>query len=313
MASVWSGFLSFGLVTLPVRLHTGARGQRVSFHWLHDQDQQRLNQQMICPADNQPVPSEHRVRGYEYAKDSYLILTDAEIRAAAPPTQKHLEIVQFCAAAAVDPAWFETSYYLIPEPAGLRAHALLLRAMQQSQTVALAQLAMHQREYLALVRPAEIAPPRDESGNGSLRQGLLLHTLFYADELHLASEFGSAAASLPADPPAAEMELARQLIAGLLGPFQPEKFHDRYRANLEALIEARREHQAPPHPPGAPHLAPVVDIMQALKRSLEASKPSAARATAPSATSPSVRPVKTQSASRPAGKKPARSSRRKAA
>ncbi len=155
---------------------------------------------MICPADNQLVPSEHRVRGYEYAKGSYLILTEAEIRAAAPPTQKHLKIVQFCAAAAVDPAWFETSYYLVPEPAGLRAHALLLRAMQQSQTVALAQFAMHQRESLALVRPAEITPPYSEAGDGSPLHGLLLHTLFYADELHLAGEFGSVSTAPPAEP-----------------------------------------------------------------------------------------------------------------
>lgn len=274
MAVVWSGYLTFGLVTLPVRLFSGARGERVSFHLLHARDRVRLKQQMICPEDGAVVPRNESLRGYEYAKGEYVTVTEEEIRQAAPATQKQMEIVAFCRQAEMDPLWFETSYYLLPEAAGRRPYGLLQQAMEKSGFIALAKVAMHNREYLAALRPTHLAGVPDISGH---RAGLLLHTLFYADEVRVAAGFGETegegtAASEP------ELRLAQQLIQGLAQPFDPRQFHDAYRQRLEALVAAKLEGRPAAPAEKAPRLAPVVDLMEALKRSLAQSSAAAAKA-----------------------------------
>ncbi len=264
MAVVWSGYLAFGLVTLPVRLFSGARGERVSFHLLHATDQVRLKQQMVCPRDGAVVPRNESLRGYEYAKGEYVTLTEEEIRQAAPATQRQMEILAFCRAGEVDPLWFETSYYVLPEPAGRHPYRLLLQAMEQSSFVALAKLSMHNREYTAVLRPTHLAGVAD----AGQRVGLLLHTLYYADEVRVAEGFGEAEGEGTAVSEA-ELNLAEQLVTGLAQPFDPRQFHDAYRERLEAMVAAKLEGQ--PATPAAkkPKLAPVVDLMEALKRSLE--------------------------------------------
>lgn len=265
MAGVWSGYLTFGLVTMPVRLFSGARGERVSFHMLHDADHVRLKQQMVCPADGQVVSRNQTVRGYEFAKGEYVIIGEEELRQAAPQTQKQMSILSLCRAEEVDPLWFESSYYLVPEPAGRKAYALLRQALEENGWVALAQLSMHQREYLSLLRPSHLAGvPADEGGDKE-RTGLLLHTLYYDDELRVAGNFGATAGVQTAE---AELRLARQLLEGMLQPFNPKQFEDRYRKNLEALVEAKVEGRTPAKPEQAAPRAPVVDLMEALKRSL---------------------------------------------
>lgn len=273
MASVWSGFLTFGLVTLPVRLFSGARGERISFHMLHDKDHARLKQQMLCSLDGEVVERKDTVRGYEYAKGEYVVIPEEEIKAAAPPTERQLEILEFCRADEIDPVWFESSYYLMPEAAGQRPYALLLQAMRDADRWAVAQLSMHNREYLSLVRPSALAGVPD-GHPGRNRWGLLLHTLFYLDEIRVADGFGSIAA----DPKPAELKLAAQLIEGLTQPFDPTRFEDHYRKNLEQLVAAALEGQpAPKHAP-ARRLQPVADLMQSLKASLEQqAKPPAAK------------------------------------
>lgn len=273
MASVWSGFLTFGLVTLPVRLFSGARGERISFHMLHDKDHARLKQQMICSLDGEVVERKDTVRGYEYAKGEYVVIPEDEIKAAAPPTERQLEILEFCRADEIDPVWFESSYYLMPEPAGQRPYALLLEAMRAADRWAVAQLSMHNREYLSLVRPSALAGVPD-GHPGRNRWGLLLHTLFYLDEIRVADGFGSIAA----EPKPAELKLAGQLIEGLTQPFDPTRFEDHYRKNLEQLVAAALEGQPAPKRAPARRLEPVADLMQSLKASLEQqSKPAAAK------------------------------------
>jgi DNA end-binding protein Ku len=264
MAGVWSGYLTFGLVTLPVRLFSGARGERVSFHMLHAADHARLKQQMVCSRDGQVVERKDTVRGYEYAKDEYVVIPEEEIKAAAPHTQRQLEIIEFCRADEIDPLWLESSYYLMPEPAGRRPYALLLEAMRQSGYWAVAQLSMHNREYLSLVRPSGLAG-LPSSHPGHRRQGLLLHTLFYLDELRVAEGFGQ----IETEPQAPELKLAVQLIEGLAKPFDPTRFEDHYRKNLEQVVAAALEGKPAPARPAAPRLAPVADLMQSLKASLE--------------------------------------------
>lgn len=283
MAGVWSGYLTFGLVTLPVRLFSGARGERVSFHMLHASDHARLKQQMVCSRDGEVVERKDTVRGYEYAKGEYVVIPEEEIKAAAPHTQRQLEILEFCRAEEIDPLWLESSYYLMPEPAGRRPYGLLLEAMRQSGTWAVAQLSMHNREYLSLVRPSGLAGmPASYPGHG--RQGLLLHTLFYLDELRVADGFGQ----IETEPQAPELKLAVQLIEGLSKPFDPTRFEDHYRKNLEQVVAAALEGRPAPKRAAAPRLAPVADLMQSLKASLEqqgatAAKPPAGRGKKPTA------------------------------
>ncbi|MHB8735815.1 MAG: non-homologous end joining protein Ku [Terriglobales bacterium] len=261
MAGVWSGYLTFGLVTLPVRLYSGARGERISFHQLHAKDQVRLKQQMICPADHQVVGRDETVKGYEYAKGAYVVIPEAEIKQAAPSTDKQMEVVEFCRAEELDPLWFEASHYLVPETAGRRPYALLEQVLEETGFVAIARLSMHNREYHAAIRPSHLA------GVEGKHRGLLLHTLYYRDELRVAEGFGESSAEAP--PNEVELQLARKLVEGLARPFNPAEFHDTYRHNLEQLIEAKLAGQPTAKPAARLNLVPMVDLMASLKQSLE--------------------------------------------
>ena len=264
MAVVWSGYLTFGLVTLPVRLFSGARGERVSFHLLHARDHVRLKQQMVCPEDGAVVPRNESLRGYEYAKGEYVTLSEEEIRQAAPATQRQMEIVAFCHAAEIDPLWFEASYFLVPESAGLRPYRLLFAAMEHSGYEALAKVSMHNREHVAALRPSRLAGIPNGAGRPA---GLVLHTLYYADEIRVAEGFGIATRE-GNTLTAAELRLAEQLISGLAQGFDPRQFHDSYREKLESLVAAKLEGRPSKKMKKPPRLAPVVDLMDALKRSL---------------------------------------------
>jgi DNA end-binding protein Ku len=215
------------------------------------------------------------VRGYEYAKGEYVVIREEQIKGAAPHTERQLEIVEFCRAEEIDPVWFETSYYLIPEPAGRRAYTVLMQAMRESQYIAVAQLSMHNREYLSLVRPSQLAGvPSTHVGRD--REGLLLHTLFYLDEIRVAEGFGATAG---VETGKAELNMARQLIEGLARPFDATRFEDHYRKNLEAVVAAALEGRPAPKREAAPRPAPVTDLMESLKQSLaglEAKRPPAA-------------------------------------
>ncbi len=236
---------------------------------LHATDHARLRQQMVCELDGEVVPRSETVRGYEYAKGEYVVVSDEEIKAAAPHTEKQLEIVEFCKGGEIDPIWYESSYYLLPEAAGRRPYALLQRAMEESGYVAVAKLAMHNRESIALVRAGTVREAEEQDGKpekGS-RRGLILHTLYYHDEIRLAEGFGASSDVAVSE---AELRLAEQLIKGLAAPFHPAQFEDHYRKNLEEVIEAKLHGKTPARKEVAPKLAPVTDLMESLKRSLEA-------------------------------------------
>src|SRR6267378_3237628 len=146
-ASVWSGYLTFGLISMPVRLFSGARSSGISFHMLHRDDMQRIKQQLYCPADNRVVERSEIVKGYEYRKDEYVVIEPEEIKKIEPKTAKSMEILEFVKHDEIDPIYFETSYYLVPEDAGKKPYALLTRALEESSHVAIAKLSMHNREY----------------------------------------------------------------------------------------------------------------------------------------------------------------------
>src|ERR1700675_234397 len=263
-ASVWSGYLTFGLISMPVRLFSGARSNGISFNMLHRTDHQRVKQQLYCPLDNQVIDRADTVKGYEYRKDEYVVVEPEEIKKIEPKTAKTMEILEFVKADEVDPVFFESSYYLMPEEAGRRPYALLSKALEESQYVAIAKLTMHNREYTVFLRPRD--------------GGMMLHTMYYAEEVKEVEGFGAPDVELKE----AEVKLAHQLIEALADKWDPEKYHDTFQENLKKLIQTKLEGGTIAEVEKPKKLAPVVDLMSALKQSLaemEGKKKPAATAT----------------------------------
>jgi DNA end-binding protein Ku len=239
---------------MPVRLFSGARSSGISFNMLHRTDHQRVKQQLYCPLDNQIVERADTVKGYEYRKDEYVIIEPEEIKKIEPKTAKTMEILEFVKASEVDPVYFESSYYMVPEEAGRRPYALLTKALEESEFVAIAKLTMHNREYTVFLRPH--------------KGGMMLHTMYYAEEVKEVESFGAPDVEIKD----AEIKIAHQLIEALAGEWDPEKYHDTFQENLKKLIETKLEGgevQAVEQPK---KLAPVVDLMAALKESLAQTK-----------------------------------------
>src|SRR5262252_4414667 len=249
-ASVWSGYLTFGLISMPVRLFSGARSSGISFNMLHRPDLQRVKQQYICPAENKVVERSEIVKGYEFRKDEYIVIEPEEIKKIEPQTAKTMEILEFVKSNDVDPVYFESSYYMMPEEAGRRPYALLTKALEESEYVAIAKLTMHDPEYTVFLRPHE--------------GGMMLHTMYYAEEVRKVEGFGAPDVELKE----AELKVARQLIEALATEWEPEKFHDDFQENLKKLIETKLEDGEVAEVEKPKKLAPVVDLMAALKQSL---------------------------------------------
>jgi DNA end-binding protein Ku len=249
-ASVWSGYLTFGLISMPVKLFSGARSSGISFNMLHRDDLQRVKQQYICPADNRVVERSEIVKGYEFRKDEYVVIEPEEIKKIEPQTAKTMEILEFVKSSEVDPVFFESSYYMLPEEAGRRPYALLTKALEESEYVAIAKLTMHNREYTVFLRPHE--------------GGMMLHTMYYAEEVRKVEGFGAPEVELKD----AEVKVAHQLIEALAGDWDPEKYHDSFQENLKKLIETKLEGGNFAEVEKPKKLAPVIDLMAALKQSL---------------------------------------------
>jgi DNA end-binding protein Ku len=242
------------MVSFPVKLHAAARSQAITFHHLHRCDHSRVKQVFYCRAEDHPVPRSELVKGFEYERDRYVILDEKDLTQVEPSTARVIEVMQFVPAAEVDPVYFDASYYLVPEAAGLKPYALLFDTMRQTGYVALAQWTTHNREYLVLVRPG--------------RWGLLLHTLYYADEVRAEQEFRTDTTP----PPTRELELARLLVKRLAANFRPAHYQDRYRENLRARIDAKIRGQEVVDGVPEPAWAPVQDMVEALETSLARAK-----------------------------------------
>jgi DNA end-binding protein Ku len=249
-STVWKGYITFGLITIPVRLFAAARGERVSFHQIHGVCGTRIKQQTFCPHCERVVERSELVKGYEVEKDQYVIVADEEIKSVAPPSSDNMEILEFVKAEGIDPIYFDASYFMVPEDAGKKAYRLLLETMRKSGYSAVAKVTMHQREYTVVVRPNP--------------HGLMLHTMFYPEEVREVPEFGRDDNVIVRPQ---EVALAEKLVEGLAAEFDPSKYHDEYQERLKQLIEAKREGQTVEA--AAPKKrAPVIDLMQALQKSL---------------------------------------------
>jgi DNA end-binding protein Ku len=260
-ASVWKGHLTFGLVTIPVRLFSAARSETISFNMLHKDDHSRIKQKIFCQLEDKEIPRTETVKGYEYEKDHYVVVEDEEIRKVAPKTAKVMEILEFVKADQVDPIYLESSYYVAPEEGGEKAYALLFTALKESGYYALAKVAMHNREHIIIMRPGD--------------KGIVSHTMYYQDEIRQVEEFRTDT-DLVKDK---ELAMAKMLISSLEAEFEPQKYHDTYRDNLQKLIEAKIEGRKVVETPSE-HVAPVIDIMEALKKSLAEKRKPATVATA---------------------------------
>ena len=258
-STVWKGHLSFGLVSFPVKLYSAARGESIHFNQLHKTDGSRVRQVLYCAAEDKPIPRDEIVKGYEYEKDRYVVIDDADIKKVAPPTAKVMEILEFVKAADVDPIYLETSYYMAPEEAGEKPYALLFDALKKTGYAGIAKLAMHNREHIVVLRPGE--------------KGVLLHTMYYTNEIRQVDEFRTDLTLVKEK----ELALAMSLVEALVADFEPGKYTDSYRDNILQMVEAKKHGEVVVEAP-APHREKVVDIMGALKASLAAVKKPAASA-----------------------------------
>jgi DNA end-binding protein Ku len=263
--TVWKGHLTFGLISIPIRMFTAARGERISFNQLHKECHSRLKQPLFCPVCNRQVERSEIVKGYEYEKDQYVLFSEDELDKIEPPSAHVMEILEFVKLDEMDPLYFDSSYYISPEDAGVKAYQLLMKAMEDSGYGAIAKLTMHQREHIVIVRPSA--------------KGMTLHTMFYSNEIR-------AAESVPTDKVELkdqERKLAQQLIESLATSWEPQKYRDEYQENLRAMISAKLKGQEVTEV-AQPHMAPVIDLMEALKKSLaEKQAPGAAKPAGPMA------------------------------
>ena len=250
-ATVWKGYVSFGLVSFPVRLFSAARAEAVHFHMLHKKDLSRVKEHWYCVEENKPIDRSEIVKGYEATKDEYVVVDDIELRNIAPPTATTMDILQFVGNDEVDPIFFESSYYIAAEEKTAKSYALFTAALIQTKQHAMAKLTMHNREHIVLIRPFD--------------RGLVLHTLYYPDELHS----GNRAETPKVRFTDKELTLAKSLVSHLAAPFEPTQFADTYRENIERLIQEKRKGKRLTVVK-QPRRAPVTNLMEALKRSIQA-------------------------------------------
>lgn len=248
---IWSGSISFGLVNVPVKLFTAVRKKTVRFHQLHAADGGRIQQKRVCSLDGEEVPFEDLAKGYELYQGQYVVIDPDELDALDPEATQTIDIEDFVDLDEVDPLYYDSSYYLVPDARGTKAYRLLLDAMRQSGRVGIARVVMRTKQYLCAVRP--------------VGEALVLTTMNFADEVVGQDEVEG----LPGEQEAGERELkmAEALIESLSTGWQPDKYEDNYRERVLALIEAKAAGQELVSQPAAP-AAPVIDLMAALEASL---------------------------------------------
>ena len=248
--AIWSGSISFGMVSIPVKLYGATESKDISFHLLHATDNTRLKQVRWCPTDDVEVPWSETVRGYEYAKGQYVVLTDEDFEKLPLPSRRTIDLSAFVSESEIDPIFYERTYYLQPEERGEKAYALLLKALEKKGLAALATIAIRNKEQLCAIR--------QRSG------AILLETLYYPDEIREtpANDLDRVRVN------DRELDMAFTLIELLRKPFDPQEYHDHYRDALQQLIEAKLEGREVVTSPAAGDTK-VIDLADALRRSVE--------------------------------------------
>lgn len=288
-STVWRGYITFGLISIPVRLFRAARAERVSLRRVYrtepaaqpaavrpgrsseeeatqpEPELAPVKQASVRKETSEVLPEETVVKGYEYEKSRFVAIEPEELKNLAPQTSTAMEIEEFVKLSEIDPVYFETSYYLHPEEAGEKAYGLLYRAMSSTGLAAIAQFAMHTREHVVVLRPG--------------RRGILGHTMFYESEVRADEEYRADTSAVSEK----ELKLAETLIHSLAGPFDPARYRDTYRERLEAMLARKVQGQPAEIPQRVQKTAAVVDIADALRKSLANLKKPAASEERPAA------------------------------
>ncbi|HEU4449382.1 MAG TPA: Ku protein [Gaiellaceae bacterium] len=257
MRTIWNGSINFGLVNIPIGLAVAQQRKDVSFRTLHRECGTPIKQKRWCPVHERDVEADELVKGWEFAKGQFVVVEESDLEAIALTRSQSIDIDRFVELDEVDPIYFDRTYYLAPAdaPAQRRPYVLLLRAMQEANVAAIGKFVLWGKENLCLVRP--------------LGESLALETLFFAEDIRPRQEIEDGVAETEVRDP--ELDMARQLVASLVGDFEPDEFQNEYRGQLRALLEAKLagEEIAIPEP-AAP--APVIDLMEALKQSVAQAK-----------------------------------------
>jgi DNA end-binding protein Ku len=285
--AIWSGAISFGLVTIPVKLFTAVRSDDLRFNFLHKADDGRIFNERHCTVCGEKVEYADLVRGYEYEKGQYVTLSDDDFKSVRPEATQSVEILEFVELDQINPMYFDTPYYLEPEKKGRHAYALLRESLRDANKVGIARVVIRSREHLAALKP-----------NG---EALVLELMHFADELVAQSDFDFPELKEKVAP--AELKVAKMLIDTMsVEAFEPEKFTDEYKEAVMAMIDARvaGEHVTVTETK-RPAATNVVNLMDVLQRSLEQSKRGGAAAAKPKAAAPK----KSASAAKPKRKKSA--------
>jgi DNA end-binding protein Ku len=257
--AIWTGSISFGLLNVPVRLYSAVSRKNVSFRELRASDSSRIRHKRVAEADGEEVPYEEIVKGYEIAPEQYVVLTRDELEELDPQKTKAIEIQDFVDLDEIDPIYFDHPYYLGPDKGAEKAYALLVKAMSDSNKVAIARFVLRNRENLAAIRPMD--------------KVLTMATMRFADEVVSPDELEDVVPSNGRKLEKREVEMAQQLIESLSGEFDPDKYRDEYREELLSLIERKgRGEEVVEAVSEAPKPTKAPDLMAALEESLAAVK-----------------------------------------
>jgi DNA end-binding protein Ku len=255
--SIWTGTISFGMVSIPVKLYSATQSKDISFNLIHATCGSKIVQKRWCPAEDVEVPWNEVVRGYQHAKDQFITLTEEDLADLPLPSKHTVAITAFVEAGEIDPVYYEKSYVLAPDEHADKPYALLLRSLADKNLVAIATITLRRQEQLCALRPHEGA--------------LVLETLYYPDEIRLEREVDLSKVKLSAK----ELDMASTLIELLRKPFDPSEYHDHYREALAELIEAKLEGKEVVTPPRRE--AKVIDLAEALARSVAITRSAGAR------------------------------------
>src|SRR5437764_936401 len=289
--AIWTGAISFGLVTVPVKLYSAVDRKTVRFHQLSGKTGVRVAQKRVDPQTDEEVPYQEIVKGYEIAPDRYVRIEPAELDSLEPKKTKTIEIEEFVELSQIDPILYDHPYYLVPGPGGAKPYRLLLEAMEETGKVAIARVVIRSKEQLVAVRPM-----------GNI---LAMATMLFPDEVNDPGRLDEVPDADEVKTTKRELQIAKQLVDSLAGPFDPDKYRDTYREEVLSLIERKAQgEEIAVQPPAEEVSAPVPDLMSALKASLEAVRARDGEPAVPTGGNGGAKPRKA------AAKKPARKAER---
>jgi DNA end-binding protein Ku len=257
--AIWSGSISFGLVNIPVKVYNAVTPKNIRFHLLHEKDKSRIRQKRICIAEDKEVPNEELAKGYEISRDNYVVLSDEELEALDPETTRTVDILDFVELPQIDPVYYDSSYYLVPDARSEKPYALLHQAMLKAKRVAVARVVMRDKEYLVALRP--------------LAEGIMMETMHYADEVHPPATVLESAGLEKVKVDEREVKMATQLIDTLSAKFDPEKYPSQHRERIHELIERKAAGEIVTAAAPKPKVhTRAVDLLAQLEKSVQMAK-----------------------------------------